>query len=104
MSAWGEPRSRKVTWYDPAVTATEGARLSGIEHLQAMIDGTLPPPPIVSLTNAALVEVGDGLARFTCTPDESLYNPIGVVHGGLVRPLLDPPAGGAGRSHPPPGA
>jgi uncharacterized protein (TIGR00369 family) len=103
MSAWGEPRSRTVTWYDPAVTATEGARLSGIEHLQAMIDGTLPPPPIVSLTNAALVEVGDGLARFTCTPDESLYNPIGVVHGGLVCTLLDSAAGCAVQSKLPAG-
>jgi uncharacterized protein (TIGR00369 family) len=26
---------------------------------------------------------------FTCTPDHSVYNPIGVVHGGLVCALLD---------------
>jgi uncharacterized protein (TIGR00369 family) len=25
----------------------------------------------------------------TCTPDESAYNPIGMVHGGLVCTLLD---------------
>jgi uncharacterized protein (TIGR00369 family) len=90
---WGEPRSRTVTWHDPAITATEGARLSGLEHLQAMIDGVLPPPPIMAVTRATLVEVGDGTARFSCTPDESLYNPIGVVHGGLVCTLLDSAAG-----------
>ena len=26
---------------------------------------------------------------FTCRPDESVYNPIGAVHGGLVCTLLD---------------
>jgi len=40
-----------------------------------------------------LVEVGPGLAVFECRPDESLYNPIGVVHGGLVCTLSDSAAG-----------
>ena len=35
------------------------------------------------------MSVGDGEAVFTCTPDESVYNPIGLVHGGLVCTLLD---------------
>ena len=26
---------------------------------------------------------------FTCLPDESAYNPIGAIHGGLVCTLLD---------------
>jgi uncharacterized protein (TIGR00369 family) len=36
-----------------------------------------------------LVSVSDGEAVFSCTPDESVYNPIGLVHGGLVCTLLD---------------
>jgi uncharacterized protein (TIGR00369 family) len=40
-----------------------------------------------------LVEVSQGLAVFECTPDESVYNPIGVVHGGLVCTLADSAAG-----------
>jgi uncharacterized protein (TIGR00369 family) len=35
---------------------------------------------------------------FTCTPDESAYNPIGVVHGGLVCTLLDSVCGCAVQS------
>jgi uncharacterized protein (TIGR00369 family) len=31
--------------------------------------------------------------EFRCRPDESAYNPIGVVHGGLVCTLLDSVAG-----------
>jgi uncharacterized protein (TIGR00369 family) len=34
-----------------------------------------------------------GLAQFECVPDESAYNPIGVVHGGLVCTLADSVAG-----------
>ena len=36
-----------------------------------------------------LVEVGPGTVTFRCQPDESHYNPIGMVHGGLVCTLLD---------------
>jgi uncharacterized protein (TIGR00369 family) len=37
------------------------------------------------------VEVGEVV--FECTPDESLYNPLGAVHGGLVCTLADTAAG-----------
>ena len=30
-----------------------------------------------------------GRVSFTCRPDESAYNPIGAIHGGLVCTLLD---------------
>jgi uncharacterized protein (TIGR00369 family) len=33
--------------------------------------------------------VSDGEVVFRCTPDESAYNPIGTIHGGLVCTLLD---------------
>jgi uncharacterized protein (TIGR00369 family) len=46
----------------------------------------------------ALVEVAHGLAVFECTPDESVYNPIGVVHGGLVCTMADSAAGCAVQS------
>ena len=36
-----------------------------------------------------ITEVDVGRVVFTCTPDESSYNPLGVVHGGLVCTLLD---------------
>jgi uncharacterized protein (TIGR00369 family) len=92
-AAWGEPRSRSVTWYDPLATAAAGRRLPGREFLQAIADGTLPPPPIASLLDFRIVEVGDGEVRFAITPDESAYNPLGLVHGGLVCTVLDTVAG-----------
>jgi uncharacterized protein (TIGR00369 family) len=90
---WGEPRSRTVSWWDPMIGASAMRSLSGREYLQAMIDGRLPPAPIAGLVVMTAVSVGEGTVEFRCTPDESAYNPIGVVHGGLVCTLLDSVAG-----------
>jgi uncharacterized protein (TIGR00369 family) len=92
-AAWGEPRSRTVTWYDPLVTAAGGRERSGLETLQAIRDGLLPPAPIGALVQMDVVDVEEGRVEFGCTVDESVYNPIGVVHGGLVCTLLDTVAG-----------
>jgi uncharacterized protein (TIGR00369 family) len=96
--AWGESRSKTISWYDPAVSATAGALTTGREHLQAIIDGRLPAPPFAALVGARLHSVGDGEATFRCTPDESTYNPAGIVHGGLLCMLLDSACGCAVQS------
>ncbi len=93
MSDWGEARTKAVTWYDPAIARGSAATMPGREFLQAMIDGDLPRPPFAVLTGAKLVSVGDGVAVFRCTPDESTLNPLGLVHGGMLCALLDSAAG-----------
>ena len=95
---WGEPRTKTISWYDPAISATAGVSTSGREHLQAIIDGELPVPPFAALVGARLHSVGDGEAVFRCTPDESTYNPGGIVHGGLLCMLLDSACGCAVQS------
>lgn len=92
-ASWGDPRSRTVTWWDPMVTAAGGRERTGLEALQAVRDGLLPPPPIAQLVQMDLTAVEEGRVEFTCTVDESVYNPIGAVHGGLVCTLLDSVAG-----------
>ena len=86
---FGEARSKVVTWYDPMTLAASAAGLTGLEFLQALRDGRLPPPPIASLVGMNPISVEPGDVVFSCLPDESVYNPIGVVHGGLVCTLLD---------------
>ncbi|HCB03562.1 MAG TPA: PaaI family thioesterase [Nocardioides sp.] len=88
-STWGEPRRREVTWYDPAIGARQGLQMAGIDYLRAIQRGELPPAPIGGLLQFDVAEVEPGRVSFTCMPDESAYNPIGVVHGGLVCTLLD---------------
>jgi uncharacterized protein (TIGR00369 family) len=90
---WGEPRSRTVTWHDPRITAAGALERSGLETLQAIRDGILPPAPIGMLMQFDIRALEEGRVEFGCTLDESVYNPIGVVHGGLVCTLLDTVAG-----------
>jgi len=58
-------------------------------YLEGVAKGTVPAPPISKLLGFRLVEAGDGRAVFELTPGEHLYNPIGVVHGGVAATLLD---------------
>jgi uncharacterized protein (TIGR00369 family) len=83
------PRSRVVTWDDPAELAERGRGMAGLDFLRALQRGEFPPPPILQLMALELAEVGEGHACFTGVPGEYLYNPIGVVHGGFAATLLD---------------
>lgn len=61
----------------------------GLGFLQAIIDGTLPQPPIGETLGFHLVEAEPGRAVFAGTPEFRHYNPIGTVHGGFAATLLD---------------
>jgi uncharacterized protein (TIGR00369 family) len=97
MSAAPQPsgrlRTKTITWEDPSTSVAAMASMTGRELLEAIRDGQLPRPPIADLLDMRLVSVGEGVAVFECTPDESAYNPIGLVHGGLLCTLLDSAAG-----------
>jgi uncharacterized protein (TIGR00369 family) len=86
-------RTRTITWEDPAPGTAQGLAMAGLDYVQAIAKGDLPAPPIAVTMQFDLVEAELGRAVFTCLPDESLYNPIGAVHGGLVCTLLDSAAG-----------
>jgi uncharacterized protein (TIGR00369 family) len=86
---WGPQRSRTVTWHDPGPSTARGLSMAGIDYLRAMVDGVLPPAPIAGLMQFAISDVQPGRVEFTCVPDESAYNPIGAIHGGLLCTLLD---------------
>jgi uncharacterized protein (TIGR00369 family) len=82
-------RSRTFSWQDPAATAAEGLKLDGLDYIRAIADGTLPPPPIAMLHDFEIVEAEEGRAVFALTPAEWMYNPIGMVHGGIAATILD---------------
>jgi uncharacterized protein (TIGR00369 family) len=95
---WGPPRSRTVTWFDPEQVRALTAGLTGRELIEGIIDGRIPPPPIANLVGTRLVSVADGEAVFRCVPDGSTYNPVGMVHGGLLCTLMDSAMGVAVQS------
>jgi uncharacterized protein (TIGR00369 family) len=63
--------------------------LDGLGFLKAIIDGTLPKPPIADLLGFDITQAEHGKAMFECLPEFKHYNPIGTVHGGLAMTLLD---------------
>jgi uncharacterized protein (TIGR00369 family) len=82
-------REKTVTWEDPMATAAAGATLPGLAFLREMAAGRIPAPPIARLMGFGLGEVAEGAVTFVGVPDESAYNPIGLVHGGYVCTMLD---------------
>ena len=61
----------------------------GLGFLRAIIDGTLPNPPISEALGCHLIEVENGRAVFEGLPEYRYYNPIGTVHAGFAATLLD---------------
>ncbi|BAL91488.1 hypothetical protein AMIS_62680 [Actinoplanes missouriensis 431] len=82
-------RTRTFGWSDPAEHASRLGRRSGMEILQAMAAGELPPPPIMNLIDAAGLHAEEGSVTITLDPQEFHYNPLGTVHGGVISTLLD---------------
>jgi uncharacterized protein (TIGR00369 family) len=84
-----EDRTRTYSWEDPLALYERMAGSSGLELMQMMAAGELPPPPIAETLGFRLVEASHGHAVFECEPAEFHYNPIGVVHAGLALTLMD---------------
>jgi uncharacterized protein (TIGR00369 family) len=82
-------RSRTLTWQDPVATAADGATMTGMEYMTAIVSGKMPPPPIAVTMRLRPVELQEGRVVFEGEPGEEHYNPIGVVHGGYAATLLD---------------
>lgn len=82
-------REKTITWEDPMATVAAGAGLTGLEFMRRVAAGEIPAPPIARLMGFGLGDVAEGDVTFVGTPDESVYNPIGVVHGGYVCTMLD---------------
>jgi len=78
-----------VEWEDISPSLAFAAEHSGLEYMQAMVDGTVPAPPIAYLMNMQAMAVSEGRAVFTGTPGEQHFNPMGTVHGGFASTLLD---------------
>jgi uncharacterized protein (TIGR00369 family) len=63
--------------------------MSGLEFMQKVMRGELPPIPMGELIEFRLAEVGEGYAVFTIEPHERYYNGLGIAHGGMAATLLD---------------
>ncbi|MFG6487735.1 PaaI family thioesterase [Roseateles sp. BYS78W] len=62
---------------------------TGLQQMQAMVDGLAPRAPISGTMDFLLISVADGEAVFQGRPQFKHYNPLGSVHGGWFATLLD---------------
>lgn len=88
-------RTRTVEFDGPELTVASMAGKAGIDYLRELAAGLVPRAPVQATLGFDLVEVSDGFARLALTPGEHLYNPVGVVHGGVAALLLDSAMGTA---------
>jgi uncharacterized protein (TIGR00369 family) len=63
--------------------------MTGLEFVQAMIDGTLPHNSMADTLGYRIVEAGKGRVVVTARPNATQLNPHGTVHGGLAATMLD---------------
>lgn len=82
-------RERIVRWEDPMQSAAVSASTDGLSFLRAMSAGEVPIPPVAATLGFAGFDVDVGRASFRIVPAEFHYNPIGVVHGGVLATLAD---------------
>jgi uncharacterized protein (TIGR00369 family) len=89
MTQTARERTRTFSWTDPSVhAATIGGR-SGLELLQAIGRGELPPPPVMQLIDVISLTAVEGSVTVEIEAQEFHYNPLGTVHGGVISTLLD---------------
>ena len=71
------------------VSREQLGRQSGIDFLQGIGKGEVPPPPIGELLGFLPIEAEPGRVVFQGTPGPQHYNPLGSIHGGYAATLLD---------------
>lgn len=86
--------TRLVEWATPGqVDPVALAGLDGLGQLEAMRDGTVPPPPIMQTMGIQDLRPERGRVVVEMPVGTFHYNPLGGVHGGVISTLLDTAAG-----------
>ncbi len=80
------PSSTTVT---AAPSLLDLASMTGLEQLEAMRDGLLPPAPVAETLGLVEFDYADGAFTVELVPEHRHYNPLGTVHGGVISTLLD---------------
>lgn len=89
LFAPAQRRSRTIEWQEPGAVARAAMAMPGLEAMQAIRDGLLPPPPLAKLIGFRMAEVEHGRIVMELDPEQSLENTVGLLHGAVAAALLD---------------
>ena len=67
--------------------------MTGLEFLQAMIEGHIPPASISKTIPMQPTEISEGSVTFKSQSYHNHLNPVGGVHGGFAATVLDSATG-----------
>ena len=71
------------------VPADMQQKMTGLEFVQGLVDGTLPLNTSAQTLGYDITEAESGRVLITAEPRETHLNPAGTVHGGFSATLLD---------------
>jgi uncharacterized protein (TIGR00369 family) len=72
--------------------------MTGLELLEALQDGRIPPPGVIATLGGGIDTVEEGRVVFWLDPDDRHTNPMGTTHGGILATFLDSAMGCAVQS------
>ncbi len=75
------------------IRSDQVAGFSGLQAMQAMLRGEIPPSYISETMDFIMIAANEGEAIFQGTPQVKHLNPMGTVHGGWYATLLDSAVG-----------
>jgi acyl-coenzyme A thioesterase PaaI-like protein len=64
-------------------------QLTGLQLMQAMLNGDIPAPSITQTIPMKAIEVSEGAVTFEAHADDRHLNPMGGVHGGFAATVMD---------------
>jgi uncharacterized protein (TIGR00369 family) len=71
------------------VSADEQKKMSGLEFVRGLANGSLPLNTIARTLGYDVIEAESGRVVVAAEPSDIHLNPAGTVHGGLTATLLD---------------
>lgn len=63
--------------------------MSGLDFLNLLASGEVGRTPMMATLDYDFTRVEAGVVEFECKLGDYLYNPLGVIHGGLASTMLD---------------
>jgi uncharacterized protein (TIGR00369 family) len=86
--------TRTYSWVDPQELVKLSREMDGLEFSRHLLEaGEAGIMPIAATLGFRLAEIDRGHAVLVGELGEHLYNPIGIVHGGVAATLLESAAG-----------